>query len=143
MFKFISLALGLITVMAIAPIGRSTMVPTRPNQLGINGNLHAEKLVTIKRSTILGTTTIKGTSIKKAFNDHKVKLSASEKESQRIRTNCPQAFDNFFNRFGSNERPVGFPDKLNDNNVNSFSNVNTFNNTGGSEGCSFSRQGSW
>ena len=130
MFKFVSLALGFLTVMTIAPSSRSTMVPTHRNQPSINGNLHAEKLVTIKRSTILRT------SIKKTFNDQKVELSASDKESQRIRTSCPGGFNNS-NRFGSNERPVGFPDSTSNNNAGNFNNANRVGD------CSFSRQGSW
>ena len=102
MLRFAALVFGFLTVVTIAPSARSTNFQiervreasrrearhqggrTRSN---VNGQLHAEKLVPIKKSVQLAPTVIKTKSAKVRV-DRKVELSAESKERQRIQTTC-------------------------------------------------------
>ena len=105
MLKFAALALGFLTVITTAPSARSTNFQIDRTRSDVNGQLHAEKLVPIKKSVKLAPTIIKATS-KKVPIDVNVGLSAETKERQRIQTACQQESGDR-NQFKSNERAVG------------------------------------
>jgi hypothetical protein len=135
MFRFASLAIGLLTVVMIAPSSQATIFQNRPTLPSANGSLHAQKIAPMKKSAILGTTVIKKTPVK-APSDRKIELSPEIKESQRIK-GCQREL-NQTQRVGANERPVGFPDNSKtSNNFNSFHNPVNSTYTGD---CSFSKE---
>ena len=143
MLKFAVLVLGFLTVVTIAPSARSTNFQIDRTQSDVNGQLHAEKLVPIKKSVKLAPTIIKATS-KKVPIDVNVGLSAETKERQRIQTACQREVDGR----RSNERAVGmFENSKTENssnpNANGFTSADSLNNSVNQGSCGFSIRGSF
>jgi hypothetical protein len=159
MLKFAALALGLLAVVTlakptlgtrryangtiIAPSYKSTSFQIDTTRSDVNGQLHAEKLVPIKKSVKLAPMVIKATSVKVPI-DRKVELSAENKERQRIQTACQPEFGNR-GQFKSNERAVGmFENSKTENrsntNANGFTSADSLNNSVNQGSCGFSIQ---
>ena len=141
MLKIATLALGFLTVITIAPSARSTNFQISRTRSDASSQLHAEKLVPIKKSVKIAPTVIKTTSTK-ARIDRKVELSAESKERQRIQTACARQLP-VGTQFGSNERAVGMfeSSKTADSskpNANGFTNADSFNNSSNQGSCGFS-----
>ena len=137
MLKFAVLVLGFLTVVTIAPSARSTNFQNDRTQSDVNGQLHAEKLVPIKKSVKLAPTVMKGTSVPVPI-DRKVEMSPENKERQRIKTACQREFDDR-NQFKSNERAVGmFENSTTASSSNNFANSNNFNSSVNQGSCGFS-----
>jgi hypothetical protein len=119
MFKLTLLAFGLISVTTVASIDRcfaATNLPTIPR---IAGNLSAQKLTPIKRSSPLGKTVIDRTVISTP-PAKKPQSSAASKENQQMSDECRRELD-ARPLFSSNERPVpGIENQFKNGSFNNF-----------------------
>jgi hypothetical protein len=120
MLKLTSLAFGLISVATLAPSDRCFAATALPMAPRMAGNLSAQKLAPIKRSSPLGTTVIDRTVISTP-PVKKSKSSPEVTETQQMNVECRRELD-ARPIFSSNERPV--PDLNNPFKNNSFGNLN-------------------
>lgn len=119
MFKLTLLAFGLISVTTVAAIDRcfaATNLPTIPR---IAGNLSAQKLTPLKRSSPLGKTVIDRTVISTPTVKNS-RSSVEAKENQQLSVECRRELD-AQPRFSSNERPVpGIENQFKNSSFNNF-----------------------
>ncbi len=135
MLKLTSLAFGLITLVTFAPSSKCSAraalpVATIQNQLTVTriaGNLSAQKLSPIKRSSPLNTTVIDRTVVSTP-PAKKPRSSPEVKENRQLSVECRRAIE-ARPQFSSNERPI--PDLNNPFKDNVFNNSNR-------ETCTFS-----
>lgn len=149
MLKIAGLAMGLLTVVTIAPnaeaksfqIERVREASRREaryqggrTRADVNGQLHAEKLIPLKKLGKLSPAVIKGTSVG-VLKNRTIELSTQSKERDRIKTACQQQFDKS-DPLKSNQRIVGIIDHSRVTPVNTPANsVSNFETQGG---CGFS-----
>ena len=132
MLKLVSLTLVL-TLATIVPHARSATFQTHLKPHRINSELHAQKLVPVKKSSSLRETVIFKTPVTTSSNK-KAKLSPENKENQRIKTACQREIETT-PRFSSNERLLSISENPNQpNNFNGFSNFSKSTSVGD---CSF------
>ena len=104
MLKIAILAMGLLAVVTIAPNAESTNFQLDHARSDVNGQLHAEKLVPIKKSVKLAPTIIKATSAK-VPTDRKQELSPAYEGPQPVTSTSQREFeDRTWSR--PNERPI-------------------------------------
>jgi hypothetical protein len=144
MLKFSALALGVFTVLIVAPSSQfaagasKPTISSDPTQLKVQGNLQAEKLAPLKQSTSLKKMAIEGKSVKSPTRPPA--LSLEQQESQRIKTACQREFDDR-HRFGSNERSIGILDNSSNAKTGSnfgFNSLSSYNQSTYTSDCNFS-----
>lgn len=104
MLKIAMLAMGLLAVVTIAPNAESTNFQLNRARSDVNGQLHAEKLVPIKKSVKLAPTIIKATSAKVPI-DRKQELSPAYEGPQPVTSVSQQEFKDL-NWLRPNERSI-------------------------------------
>jgi hypothetical protein len=136
MFKLRSLTIGFLTLITIAPSSQAATFQTRLKLHQIDGELSAQKLVPLKKSSSLRTTVIFKTPI--AAPSNKKVDSSDNRENQRIKTACQREIE-ARQPFGAiSERPLSVGENpKNSNSSSNFSSFSTFKSSTYSGNCNF------
>lgn len=121
--KLVSLVLGTLTLMTIAPLAQSATFSVQSTPHRIDGKLLVQKLAPIKKSSSLGKTLILKTPV--TTSGKKIELSPELKETQLVKTACQREVESR-QQFGSNERPLALNEKPNrSGSLNYFNSLNS------------------